>query len=213
MRSMSLAVCGWSTCRETDSNVSPPGVAGDPFARWPQVLVEAADALPNVVYVGHSTGGMYLLSTPELEGRVVGIALVSTAPDAGWRLPFFEMTKTNPLPEVDAATARYEADRTNARLADIAVASAPWNFTPSSVDAGRALLARMPYNAAAVDWSDKNFDATYVAPWQPKAPLPVLILGGADDCIVTQHLWDSTGMVRGERRAKARARRSPLPLD
>jgi pimeloyl-ACP methyl ester carboxylesterase len=28
-----------------------------PYARWPDVLVEAAQALQNVVMVGHSTGG------------------------------------------------------------------------------------------------------------------------------------------------------------
>ncbi len=171
------------------SNVSPPGAAVDPFHGWPQVLLEAPQLLPNSIYVGHSTGGMYLLSTPELEQHVIGLALVSTAPDAGWRPHFFAMTQRNPLPEVVAATARYEADRTNDRIADIAVASAEWNFTPAKVHQGRELLSRMPYNSAAVDWSDRNFDDVYAATWWPKS-LPVLILGGAEDRIVVQHLWD-----------------------
>ncbi len=174
------------------SNVSPPGAPADPFSVWPRVLIEAAEALPNVIYVGHSTGGMYLLSTPELEALVVGLALVSTAPDAGWRPHFFEMVRQNPLPAVDAATAIYEAGKTDDRIADIAVASAPWNFTPEKVDVGRELLARMPYNAAAVDWSDQHFDSTYVATWWPRS-LPVLILGGAEDRIVVQHLWNRPG--------------------
>jgi hypothetical protein len=41
---------------------------------------------------------------------------------------------SNPLPEVAAATARYEADRTNNRIADIVIASAEWNFTPDKVN-------------------------------------------------------------------------------
>lgn len=170
------------------SNVAPPG-AREPYSDWPGVLVEAAEALPNVVAVGHSTGGMYLLSTPEVERHIVGIGLVSTAPDASWRPRFFEMSQRHPLPEVDAATARYEADRTPDRLRDIAIASTAWNFTPESFERGRELLAGMPYNPSAVDWSDRHFDDTYAAQWWP-ATLPTFILSGENDRIVDQSLWD-----------------------
>ncbi len=61
--------------------VAPPGQAwlvdlpgdgsnprdGDPFRHWPGILLEAAQALPDAVFVGHSTGAMYLLSVPDLE--------------------------------------------------------------------------------------------------------------------------------------------------
>jgi pimeloyl-ACP methyl ester carboxylesterase len=69
------------------------------------------------------------------------------------------------------------------------VASAPWNFTAEGVAAGADLLARMPYNTAAVDWSARNFDNTYALRWWP-ATLPTLIVSGAEDRIVTQRLWD-----------------------
>ncbi|GEN06289.1 Pimeloyl-ACP methyl ester carboxylesterase [Myxococcus fulvus] len=170
------------------SNVSPPGAPASPHDVWPRVLIEAAQALPNCVYLGHSTGGMYLLSVPELESLLVGLVLVSTAPDASWRAPFFEMTQRHPLPEVDAATRRYEAERTDERLRDIAVASAEWNFAPEGVTEGRELLRRMPYNRAAVDWSDRNFDETYVHTWWPRA-VPTLIISGSEDRIVQQTRW------------------------
>ncbi|MGV3616081.1 MAG: alpha/beta fold hydrolase [Fimbriimonas sp.] len=171
------------------SNQTPNGATCSPYSDWPNVLVEAAQAVPNAVAVGHSTGGMYLLSTPELEPHVLGIGLVSTAPDAAWRSRFFEMTQRHPLPEVDAATARYEAEPTPDHLRDIAVASAEWNFAPEAVETGRALLAAMPYCASAVDWSDRHFDDGYAARWWPKA-LPTLILSGGDDRIVDQTLWN-----------------------
>ena len=47
----------------------------------------------------------------------------------------------------------------------------------------------MPYNSAAVDWSDANFDHTYEAAWWPSA-LPTLIMAGSDDRIVSQGGWD-----------------------
>lgn len=171
------------------SNRDAPGAGADPFAAWPGVVVEAAKALPNPVFVGHSTGGMYLLATPALEDHIVGLALLDSAPDSSWHPRFVAMTQAHPLPAVEAATAIYEADRRDETIAAIAVASAPWNFTPARQAAGRDLLARMPYNSAAVDWSDAHFDHIYRAAWWPR-DIPTLILAGEDDRIVWQGGWD-----------------------
>ncbi len=165
------------------SNRSPPGGSDDPFGCWPQVVCEAAQALPDVVFAGHSTGGMYLLDTPALQPHLRALALLDSAPDAGWFAHYLEMTRAHPLAEVEAATARYVGDQSDANLGRIAVASAPWNFTPAGLPPGRALLARMPYNGAAVAWSDSHFDHTYRAQWWP-TDIPVLRLAGADDRIV-----------------------------
>jgi len=116
------------------SNTDAPGAPGDPYTIWPQVLLEAVDEVPNPVYVGHSTGGMYLLSTPQLETRLTGLVLVSTAPDSSWLPEFVKMTEQNPLPEVITGTEAYEKNPTDSGLAAIAVASAAWNFGPDTVD-------------------------------------------------------------------------------
>jgi pimeloyl-ACP methyl ester carboxylesterase len=171
------------------SNRNPPGQAADPFEAWPGVVVEAAQALPNAVAVGHSTGGMYLLATPALERHCRGLALLDTAPDAGWHARFVDMTQRHPLPAVDAAAARYEADRRDDNIAAIAVASAEWNFTSAGLEAGRDLLSRMPYCSAAVDWSEIHFDHVYRHAWWPRS-MPVLVMAGAQDRIVWQGGWD-----------------------
>src|SRR5262249_2258758 len=105
------------------SNRDPPGGGAVPFADWPGVVVEAAKALPDVIFVGHSTGGMYLLATPELENHIAGLALLDSAPDCSWHPKFVQMTEAHPLPAVDAATAVYEADRRDENIAAVAVAS------------------------------------------------------------------------------------------
>lgn len=161
----------------------------DPFARWPQVLLEALDVLSDCIYVGHSTGGMYLLSVPELEARLRGLVLISSAPDATWHPRYVTMTQAHPLPEFDAAAETFAKDGTLERLRELVVASAPWNFTSKGLEAGRDLLSRMPYNLDAVTWSDEHFDHVYAAKWWP-ASLPTLILGGAEDRIVDQRLWE-----------------------
>ncbi|MFS0892718.1 alpha/beta fold hydrolase [Microbacterium sp. 179-I 3D3 NHS] len=171
------------------SNVDAPGAPADTFEAWPSVLREAAAAVERPVFVGHSTGGEYLLSVPVLERMLAGLVLMSTAPNASWMPTFERMTRENPLPAVDAATQVYERTPTNAHLAEIAVASAPWNFRPDTVVRGSELLAAMPYNREAVDWSARNFDETYTATWWP-ASLPTLIISGSEDRIVDQSLWN-----------------------
>jgi pimeloyl-ACP methyl ester carboxylesterase len=171
------------------SNRAAPGAPHNPFSLWPKVVVEASQAVPNPVFAGHSTGGMYLLSTPELDRHLVGLALVDTAPDAGWHPRFVEMVSKNPLPAFDAALAIYERDKRDDNIAAVAVASAEWNFAPEALERGRKLLSRMPYNSAAVDWSDANFDHVYKAAWWPRS-MPALVLAGSGDRIVWQGGWD-----------------------
>lgn len=170
------------------SNPAPAGSA--PYAAWPQVLIEAAEAVANAVVVGHSTGGMYLLSTPRLGACVRGLGLLDTAPDCRWHEAYVEMTRRHPLPGFDRAAAEYARTQTAETLAALVVASAEWNFSAAGLAAGRALLSRMPYNCAAVDWSDAHFDHTYEAAWWP-TDVPVLRLWGDDDRIVTQRAWNA----------------------
>ena len=187
------------------SNVDPPGGAPDPFSCWPMVLVEAAQALPNAIYVGHSTGGMYLLSAPKVEQHIVGLALVSAAPDARWRARFIQMTRRHPLPAVDAATAIYKYKRTSAAMCDIAVASAEWSFTTQSLALGKELLGRMPYNGLAIAWSARNFDETYTSAWWPQT-IPTLIVSGAETALFGKVL----GKNRVSREAMSCIARSKL---
>lgn len=165
------------------SNPAP----GAPFAKWPHVLIEAAQAVADPVFVGHSTGGMYLLDTPVLREHVRGIALLDTAPDCSWHPAYLAMTRADPLPDFDAAVAAYTSEPTVENLTALVLASAPWNFTPVGLEKGRAMLARMPYNREAIEWSDANFDHTYKARWWPE--VPVLRLWGEADRIVSQAAW------------------------
>jgi pimeloyl-ACP methyl ester carboxylesterase len=163
----------------------------DPYSLWPDVLVEAACHFPHTVMVGHSTGGEYILSVPEIERHASGIVLVSTAPDASWMPVFEQMCRDNPLPGYDAALAAYTADPNLGTLTALCVASAPWNAeTPEGLAKVTDLLGRMPYNAAAVEWSAEHFDRTYRATWLPRE-IPTLIVSGVQDRIVIQRLWDA----------------------
>ncbi|MFW3112506.1 hypothetical protein MHAE_01915 [Mycobacterium haemophilum DSM 44634] len=181
--------CSWMVDLPGDgSNINAPGAPVDPYSLWPQVLLEAAQAVAHPVFVGHSTGGHYLLSVPALDACLAGLVLISSAPDASWLPVFEQMTRDNPLPGVEQASARYESDPTNERLRILAIESAPWNFTSHSMVQGAEILARMPYNSQAVQWSAAHFDRGYQLAWWP-TQLPTLIVSGSADRIVTQTLW------------------------
>ncbi|MDP7701752.1 MULTISPECIES: alpha/beta fold hydrolase [unclassified Mycobacterium] len=186
---VAVSGCSWLVDLPGDgSNVDAPGAPADPYSLWPEVLAEASRAVERPIYVGHSTGGEYLLSTPALAEVLHGLVLISTAPDASWMPLYDRMTADNPLPGVEAATARYAKDPTRENLREVAVQSAPWNFLAATVAAGAELLGRMPYNIPAVQWSAEHFDRDYQFAWWPST-LPTLIISGSEDRIVTQSLW------------------------
>jgi len=170
------------------SNRGVPAIPADPYAHWPGALTEAAQALDEVVMVGHSTGGMFLLSVPELAAHLAGLALISSAPHAGWRPAFARYAQHHPLPDVDAAAERYAQQPDDRTLRALTLAAAPWNFTPSASAEGRALLTGLPYCHDAVAWADAHFDDDYRARWTPHT-LPTLIVSGDQDRIVDQRLW------------------------
>lgn len=178
------------------SNRGPSAGAGDPYAGWPDVLVEAAQALDRVVMVGHSTGGMLMLSAPGLEPHLAGMVLVSSAPHAGWRDGFGRWALSHPIPAVDAAAERYARRPDDESLRELTLAAAPWSFTERALPAGRRLLRDLPYNHRAVAWADAHFDATYQARWAPRRT-PTLIVGGAEDRLVDQGLWRDTPDFNG----------------
>jgi len=170
------------------SNRGAPQVPDRPYDRWPDVLTEAAQALDDVVMVGHSTGGMFMLAVPGLEQHLAGMVLVSSAPHAGWREAFGRWAGTHPLPGADAAAGAYDRDPNDETLRALTLASAAWNFTPEGLAEGRAVLEGLTYCHAAVAWAGTHFDDVYRARWKPES-LPTLIISGGRDHVVDQRLW------------------------
>ncbi len=77
------------------------------FSRWPEALIEAVSALPHVILVAHSSGGMFALATPEVENKLRGLVLMDSAPDASWQTSFAAAVKANPLPEAEKLQALF----------------------------------------------------------------------------------------------------------
>lgn len=167
------------------------------FSKWSQALVEAVSVLEQVILVGHSTGGMYALATPELEKKLYGLVLMDSAPDAQWLKLFTSYTQNNPLPEVNHYTALYAKNPSNEALREVTLASAAYCFTAEYINTGIALLKDLPFNYKSCEWSGQHFDQTYEAKWYPKN-IPALILTGEFDQIIPLKFFKESSDFQGQ---------------
>jgi pimeloyl-ACP methyl ester carboxylesterase len=158
------------------------------FSHWSEALVEAVRHFEHVILVAHSTGGMYALSIPELEGLLDGLILLDSAPNASWQDSFMNLLKDFPIPEIPLLQERYIKNPNNEILREITIASAPYLFTEQGMEKGIKMLQFLPYNYETHLWSDQHFDNTYQARWIPKT-IPTLILSGEHDLITPLKLF------------------------
>ncbi len=164
------------------------------FENWSIALIEAVTELNNVILVAHSTGGMFALSTPQLEKHLKGLILLDSAPDASWQAAFAEEIEKNPLPNLDKLQANYRKNPNNTALKKLTIAFAPYLFTQEGQAKGKQLLENLPYNWKSCLWSEEHFDSTYAAKWIPK--IPTLILSGEFDLITPLHLFSNLAEFR-----------------
>lgn len=102
-------------------------------------------------------------SVAELEGKVAGLCLVSSAPHAGWRQAFGKWAEARPIHGLDEVAAAYARDPSDESSRRLTLAAAEWNFTPDGLAAGPAVLDDLPHCQDAVAWADAHFDDIYQA--------------------------------------------------
>ena len=165
------------------------------FSKWSIALVEAVCRFDPVILVAHSTGGMYALSLPELEGHLKGLILLDSAPNAGWQASFAEIIKDFPVPGLGLLQESYEKKPSNQALKELTLASAPYLFTQIGQASGVELLRSLPYNYETCEWSAAYFDRTYEAKWVPNT-IPTLILAGEEDLVTPLKLFQNDKRFR-----------------
>ena len=158
------------------------------FAHWSSALIEAVGAFKHVILVAHSTGGMYVLSTPEIEKLLEGLILLDAAPDDGWQASFGEVQKNFPISGLEILAETYRKNPSNEALKALTVASAYHLFTKQGLAAGIEMLKSLSYNYESCQWSEEYFDQTYQAKWVPQT-IPTLVLSGEHDLITPQRLF------------------------
>ena len=158
------------------------------FSHWSEALIEAVSALPNVILVAHSTGGMYALTTPELKKILVGLVLMDSAPDSSWQKTFMQHVNNNPVKGIEKLQTKYAKKPDNKLLKRITIASAQYSFTKKGIKKGVSIFKSLPFNFKTCEWSGDHFDKNYKATWVPKV-IPTLILAGEKNQIIPLHFF------------------------
>lgn len=166
---------------------------------WKPALLEAVQALKNVVLVGHSRGGMFALATPQLQHHLKGLVLLDAAPDRTWKEKFARRIETYPLPKKTLANMKkyetaYSKRPSNSSLKNFVLSGAPYMFAKEHLKQGVQCLKNLPYNYKAIQWMETHFDKTYQARWIPK--IPTLILAGENDLATPLHLFQTKKFQR-----------------
>lgn len=150
------------------------------LSQWSQALLEATEALANVVLVAHSRGGMFALATPDLGKTLSGLVLMTSTPNRAWQKDLETKLIKFPLPEADKAEEHYRKHPSNPLLRECILTAAPrMFFTEEGLRKGIEFLEKLPFNYEAWQWVEEHFDPTYQARWVPH--IPTLILSGEKD--------------------------------
>lgn len=165
------------------------------FSDWSKGLAEAISTFKKVILVAHSSGGMFALATPELESMLLGLVLMSSAPDASWQKSFMQYVQENPLPEVAKQQAIFEKNPSNETMKNFTLACAPYFSIPSGLKKNIALLEPLPFNYKTYTWAATHFDSTYQAKWIPEN-IPTLIFSGDQDHITPLRLFSDFTQFR-----------------
>jgi pimeloyl-ACP methyl ester carboxylesterase len=161
---------------------SSPGVSD-----WKDCVLDLAQRLDRLVLVGHSFGGMLLLTCAVLEERlgaaVEGWVFLDSAPNNSWSDAHWPRQKgafPEALREAEMRESEFAADPTEEGCRNVFLAYAPYYFEPSGLDEGRSLLSRCRYDARAYALLGEALSG-YAARWIPEKP--ALILAGEKDRI------------------------------
>lgn len=161
------------------------------FLKWPNVIIEVTQILDNVILVAHSQSAMYLLTIPDLEQYLTGIALMGAAPNIYYIKEVEKYIKKHPLPEADRLAEVYERNKNNRNLKKLIIASAPYCFTKKGLKKGLSFLGSITCNYKVEEYVSKNFVPHYKARWIPKH-IAALIFTGNNDYITPLRFFEKS---------------------
>lgn len=158
------------------------------FDKWFDLFLPMVKKFENPIIVGHSFGGMLPLLYPELENYLKGFVIMNSAPTL-WLEEAVRYSKKFNLPDLTNEMQEFTKNP-NAKTFQVALdACMPYYFPESTLNVGRELLSKLPFNfPAAVWWQRKAVELNFTAKWIPEK-VKTLILSGTYDCIVPFSLF------------------------
>lgn len=162
------------------SNVE--GVVPYDFDKWFKIFPKMIQKFENPILVGHSFGGMFPLLFPELEDKLSAFVILNSAPSL-WLEAAVEYSQQFDLPDLSKEMADFTQYPSQETFEVALDACMPYYFTKDTLDLGRELLLKVPFQyLPAVWWQRKAIELKFYAKWVPQA-VPTLVLGSKYDCI------------------------------
>ncbi|WP_068466913.1 alpha/beta fold hydrolase [Candidatus Protochlamydia phocaeensis] len=161
-------------------------MGGSLVEKWGEALLEAVKCLENVILVGHSFGGMLILSLPELEKHLKGLILLNTSPgchlEASWKSGL-----ENGLPDMADSYRRYIANPSEETMKMHCKDAIPYWFTHQAWKTGLNMIEDVPLNHRAYQAGEAFFKA-YEAKWVPHS-LKTLVICAEKDFVMPSYLF------------------------
>lgn len=158
------------------------------FDNWFELLLPLVNQFQNPILVGQSFGGMFPLMFPQLEELLKGFVILNSSPSL-WHETAHRVASGKGKPSLEKSLQQF-VDNPNDETFKIALmACAPYYFTDSTIEQGKKVLERLPFNYHAANWwqvkaTELNFDAT----WIPES-VETLIVCGEEDCMTPPELF------------------------
>jgi pimeloyl-ACP methyl ester carboxylesterase len=169
-------------------NISNQINANYNFETWDDSFLHAVQKFPNLIYVGHSFGGMFPLLFPQLEPLLKGFIVLNASPSL-WLEEAARCAKENNLPLLDEPLAELVKNPNQETFKTALLACAPYYFPKNSIEEGKKLLEKLPVNYFPASWWQKKArEINFNAKWIPQN-VPTLILGAEFDFITPQSIF------------------------
>lgn len=116
------------------------------FFKWKEDCIEAINILSNVIVVGHSFGGWFLLSIEEIPSIVEGILLLNTTPS---KKAFSKNTLNSPITILDECdlNKKFDENPTDENLKALFKLWIPYYFLPEFAKKGLELFEKNEFSA------------------------------------------------------------------
>lgn len=147
--------------------------------QWQQAILDVSAHFGQVVWLGHSFGGMLLQTIPELDAYLQGLVLANSAPDNTWFTSFAQRAAALKLPNVSQLRKNLLEHPSDDNYKSYMLNSIDYYFTPKGVTQGLSIFQQCHFQVKPYLWALEHFHPSYQALWIPDCP--TLILSGELD--------------------------------
>jgi len=158
------------------------------FDKWFELLLPTVNRFENTIYVGQSFGGMFPLLFPQMEELLKGFIILNSSPTL-WHEEASRVAQEKKKPSCVEPLQEFVENPNPATFKRALIACAPYYFPAQSLEQGKIMLEKLPFNYHAAGWwQQKAAELNFNAVWIPQE-LPTLIIGSTEDCMTPPSLF------------------------